>query len=197
MSDRCKFCRAELTTPFERTYHACDNIRASFLGEAGGREDSEPFPTPVETAVAATSTPAPAPRAITLDLPEPPTVNGMIALAKKGRRGHVYANEKKKFHEECLGAALAQGIEPPDEPWPFWRMDALHFRVWNLWDYLELPAGAKWVVDALVDNGYLEDDSPREMARPDFWPTQEIDRKNRGVTITVSPLAEPPMEHST
>jgi len=41
----------------------------------------------------------------------------------------------------------------------------------------------KWVVDWLVKRGYLVDDSPTYLE----WvmPTQEIDRKNRRIEITL------------
>lgn len=122
---------------------------------------------------------------ITLNLDEPPSVNRMIEMAKRGGRGMVYYKEKKKYEKRCLELAALQGFPPPPEPWQLWSLQHLHYRTWNEWDWVELAAGAKWVVDALVKGGYILDDSPREMLRPEVWPTQEILRSNRGVTIII------------
>ena len=49
-----------------------------------------------------------------------------------------------------------------------------------------LVSRAKWPVDWLVKRGYLVDDSPIYLE----WvmPTQEIDRKNRRIEITLEAL---------
>lgn len=125
---------------------------------------------------------------LTLRLPEPPTMNVMIGHAKKrDRRGRptIYSKEQHKYRLLCSNAALSQGFGKPREPWKKWRLVSAHFDVFNMWDWNELPAGLKWVLDWLIEYGVISDDSPREMEKPTTWPTQTINRKDRGVTITL------------
>lgn len=137
------------------------------------------------------------PDRIHLVLPDPPSLNQMIALAKKRTRRTrnggfmkrslpvVYDQELETYELRCTAATRTAGIRPPPEPWPRWRLVRMHFRLHNERDWLELAAGAKWALDFLVRAGFVADDSPREMERPEVWPTQEIARKDRGLEITI------------
>ena len=78
-----------------------------------------------------------------------------------------------------------------------------HFRLYNLRDEDNLKASLKYVLDALrlpsalevekeqlgwksglfITRGFFKDDNPRDCRIED--PTQEIDRKNRGLTLTI------------
>lgn len=138
-----------------------------------------------------------------MTLPEPPSLNQMIALAKRrtkrSRTGGfmkrtlpvVYDQALEAYEVRCLAAMREAGVRPPREPWPRWRLVGMHFRLHQLRDWLELAAGAKWTVDFLVRAGFVVDDSPREMERPESWPTQEIARKNRGVEVVIERVCVP------
>lgn len=134
---------------------------------------------------------------ITLDLPEPPSLNEMLGLAMKRTRrarnggwmkkavpGVVYDQAHDAYDASCLAAVRTARIAPPTHPWRCWEITAAHFRLHNLRDLPELLAGLKWPVDFLVHQGFVHDDSPRELIRTPH-PTQEIARENRGVTITI------------
>lgn len=138
---------------------------------------------------------------IELTLPEPPSLNAMLELAMKRTRrtstggwlkkaipGLVYTQHHDAYKTLCTKAMRDAGIKPPREPWPRWEMTSAHFRLHNARDPFELLAGLKWVVDWLVEIGFATNDSPREV--PSIpKPTQEIARKNRGITITISPIS--------
>lgn len=135
---------------------------------------------------------------LTLVLPEPPSLNEMLALAKKrtrrSRRGGwmkrslpvVYDQELEAYGLRAEAAIREQGIRAPVEPWERWQLVSAHFRLHNARDWTELLASLKWPIDALVSLGFVADDSPREMLPPPT-PTQEIDRANRGVTLVIAP----------
>lgn len=142
------------------------------------------------------------PATIRVVLPLPPTVNAMIALAKKRTRKAasggwmnraipiVYDNAKREYETLCMVALADQGVAKPRKPWQYWSLLAADFRVRTARDWTELAAGLKWPVDALVRLGYLADDSPRHMVRPDRWPTQTVDRRsNPCVVITLRTAA--------
>jgi hypothetical protein len=143
---------------------------------------------------------------ITLVLPEPPSLNEMIQLAKRRTRRSrtggwmkralpvVYDQRLEEYETRCSAAARSAGARPPASPWPRWRLVSMHFRLHNRRDWLELAAGAKWCIDFLVREGYVAGDSPREMERPAAWPTQEIARKDRGVIITIEAADTPAQE---
>lgn len=135
---------------------------------------------------------------IRLELPEPPSINQMLVLAgKRSRRTRnggwtkkavpmiVYDQHHEAYELQCLAAIREQGIRRPPEPWPRWRLASMHFRLHNERDWLELAAGAKWAVDFLVRQGFVAGDSPREMERPECWPTQEVARKDRGLVLVI------------
>jgi hypothetical protein len=137
------------------------------------------------------------PERVMLDLPEPPSFNEMIELAKRRTRRTrdggwmkrtlpvVYDQHLESYELTCSAAVRTAGVRPPPLPWLRWRLVSVHFRLHNLRDWLELAAGAKWAVDFLVREGFVLDDSPREMERPEMWPTQEIARRNRGLTMVI------------
>lgn len=136
---------------------------------------------------------------IRMELPEPPSFNAMIELAKKRTRRSrsggwmkkalpvVYDQALEAYETRCRAAVRTAGIRPPSEAWPRWRLRSAHFRLHQERDWLELAAGAKWAVDFLVREGFVANDSPREMERPETWPTQEVARRNRGLTLVISP----------
>lgn len=122
---------------------------------------------------------------MTFDLPEPPSLNAMLDLAKRGKHGVMYRKQKNAYQKRAT--VLMRSQHPrPKEPWASWRIDAAHFRLWNPRDPLELMAGLKWAVDCLVESEYVVDDSPRELLYV-ASPTQSIERDNRGVTLTIQP----------
>ena len=104
----------------------------------------------------------------------------MINLAKKGTRGRIYYNTQQRYRKkmaECLP-------KPPASPWKRWAITGAHFRLHNPRDPLEIIAGLKWPIDLLVDEDFLVDDSQRELVEI-CYPTQEVKRKGRGVTLTL------------
>ncbi|MBW3631057.1 MAG: hypothetical protein KY464_17430 [Gemmatimonadetes bacterium] len=138
---------------------------------------------------------------IRLELPEPPSLNQMIELAKKRTRRTrgggfmkrslpiVYDQHLEAYELQCTAAIREAGVRAPSEPWARWRLVSMHFRLHSTRDWLELAAGAKWAVDFLVRAGFVLQDSPREMERPESWPTQEISRKDRGVVLVIERVA--------
>ena len=123
-----------------------------------------------------------------LELPEPPSLNVMLDLAKERRGGRpvVYSEAKRVYETRAIAAARQQGYPPPAVPWPRWRLVRAAFRLHQLRDPLELLAGLKWPIDALVAGGYVADDSPRHLRGiPD--PEQVIDRGRRGVLLIIVP----------
>lgn len=135
---------------------------------------------------------------LTLDLPLPPSLNEMLALAKKRTRRSrtggwmrrslpvVYDQHLEEYEDACVVAMRGQGIVPPATPWPRWRLVSADFRVHNVRDWTELLASLKWPIDVLVRQRYVAGDSPREMQRPPS-PDQGIDRRRPGVTLTIAP----------
>lgn len=129
-------------------------------------------------------------------LPEPPSLNRMIELAKQRTRRTrdggwmkrslpvVYDQELERYELECLAMIREQRIRSPRAPWSLWRLTAADFRLHSLRDMVELMASLKWPVDAIVRAGFAMDDSPRELIEV-CKPTQRICRSDRGVTITI------------
>lgn len=97
----------------------------------------------------------------------------------------VYDNHRHHYQRECLRDALAQGIRRPKQPWAYWEIEYARFRLHALRDPVELAAGLKWACDFLVKEGFVSDDSPRELHTPKHWPDQIIDRKNRGLDLII------------
>jgi hypothetical protein len=139
------------------------------------------------------------PNALRLELPEPPSLNMMLDLAKQRTRRSrtggwmkkalpvVYDQHLEAYGLEALAALRRQGIRPPAVPWPRWTIVSAEFRLHALRDWGELLASLKWPLDVLVRLGFVADDSPRELAPPPT-PTQVIDRQRRGVTLTIAPV---------
>ncbi len=136
---------------------------------------------------------------LVLELPEPPSLNVMIDLAKQRTRRSrtggwmkrslpvVYDQRKEAYELECMVSTRNAGIFPPREPWGSWKIEAVEFRLHQLRDTLELIAGLKWAVDWLVHAGFVTNDSPRELrGLPD--PVQRVERKHRGVTLTIAAI---------
>lgn len=126
---------------------------------------------------------------IHLQLPEPPSINTMLGYAKawKGRKYYVM---QQRWRDEALEMLPAQEDirkalgSKAAQPWKRWAITAIHFRLWNRRDPLELLAGLKWAADLLIDEGWVEEDDADHLVDIAF-PTQEIDRKNRGVSLTI------------
>jgi hypothetical protein len=131
-------------------------------------------------------------------------MNAMLGMAKKrtkrGRDGGwmkralpiVYDNARYAYQRECLRESMAQGIKPPKQPWEYWHLEYACFRLHSLRDPLELAAGLKWACDFLVKEGFVFDDSPRELHVPSRWPEQVIDRKDRGLDLVICRRMTPP-----
>lgn len=139
-------------------------------------------------------------RELTLELPEPPSLNRMIDLAKQRTRRSrtggwmkralpvVYDQEKERYELECLAAIRTAKIPVPPTPWATWSLASAHFRLHSERDTIELLAGLKWPIDFLVAQRFVEDDSPREL----LWtpqPTQERARSRRGITLVIREVA--------
>lgn len=127
---------------------------------------------------------------IRLDLPEPPALNVMLDMAKErvrvGRKVLPIVYSRKKSAYETIAASEARKQAKRPRPiWRRWRVTAVHFRLHSRRDLVELLAGLKWPIDALVKDGWVEDDGPDHLLSV-ATPTQEVDRKNRGVTITIT-----------
>lgn len=124
-------------------------------------------------------------------LDEPPSLNEMIRLAKmRVRMGRdlkplVYDSRKQAYETKALADLRVQGLFPPREPWARWRIDAVEFRLHALRDPVELFSSLKFPVDALVKGRYVADDGPHQLLSIPI-PVQRIDRKNRGITLTIS-----------
>lgn len=134
---------------------------------------------------------------LVLELPEPPSLNKMLDLAKERTRRTltggwmkrslpvVYDQARTVYQMECTKALREAGVKPPRDAWAAWRLERAEFRLQLLRDPIELLAGLKWPIDTLVTLGYLAQDSPRELKGiPD--PEQTIDRRRRGITLTIA-----------
>ena len=136
------------------------------------------------------------PSSVVLELPEPPVLSNA--------RGHWYVRARRirEYKAQAWFAAIQQVRPAPDPPRRV-RVDA-HFRLWNLRDVDNLVGSAKYVLDALKQNirmqhlgfrdgildqrGFFWDDDPAHLELGTV--TQEIDRKHRGLTLTIVPLGE-------
>lgn len=137
---------------------------------------------------------------VTLVLPEPPSLNAMLDLAKQRTRRSrtggfmrrslpvVYDQQLELYELQCLAALRSQRIAPPASPWPQWTLETAHFSLFNLRDPVELLASLKWPVDALVRLRFVAGDSPRELLSVPI-PSQAINRANRRVVLTIAAAA--------
>jgi hypothetical protein len=133
---------------------------------------------------------------LTLHLPEPPSLNAMLALAKRRTRRTrdggfmrralpiVYDQHLERYEITAAAALAVAGLVPPATPWPRWSMLQAEFRLWNERDVTELLASLKWPVDVLVRRRWVADDSPRHLTAT-CVPTQRIARSHRGVTLVI------------
>lgn len=136
---------------------------------------------------------------ITCDLPLSPSLNEMIQLAKRRTRRSrtggfmrrtlpvVYDQHLEAYEDEAVVMLRQQGVRPPAAPWERWALTRVAFRLRNLRDWTEVLASLKWPIDVLVRQGFVADDSPREMAPPPC-PEQTIDRRRPGITLTIERL---------
>jgi len=106
-------------------------------------------------------------------------------LDARGAGWQVYYGKQRKSRR--LIELLADVPPPPDIPWVEFEIVQAEYRLWNLRDPLELYAGLKWVVDWLIDEGYILDDGPENLLHM-CTPSQVIDRSRRGVTLTIRNL---------
>lgn len=124
-----------------------------------------------------------------LQLPEPPSINEMLDMAKERvRRGRKivprYWLEQQQYKQQAVTALLIARVPRPVEPWARWSIVEAHFALHALRDRVELFAGLKWPVDLLVSLGFVTQDSPRELLIT-CQPTQVIARTARGVRLTI------------
>ena len=139
---------------------------------------------------------------LAIELPVPPSLNEMLALAmKRSRRtrtggwtrrvipGIVYDQQLELYETRCLVAFANQRITAPADPWPRWRIVSAKFRLHNLRDWVELMASLKWPVDVLVRQRFVVNDSPRELLPPPT-PEQRINRRNLGVSLQIAEVLD-------
>ena len=93
----------------------------------------------------------------------------------------------KKRYYAAQDARQSFGLiePPPTEPLASVRVLA-HLRLYNAADPDGCAARLKWPMDWLVTRGYLEDDGPAIVK--ELRVTQEIDRRNQRLEITLEPL---------
>lgn len=125
-----------------------------------------------------------------LELPEPPSVNALPSHPME-RHKAKRAYQRRTWVKACIQSP------PPVVPPQTVRIDA-HFRLYALRDEDNLVASLKWVFDSLrwaqadvafrsgvyEGRGYFVDDSPQYMTLGNV--TQEVNRLNRGLTLTIT-----------
>ena len=115
---------------------------------------------------------------LVLDLP-PDLANARMHWRTKHARQRIYC-------EACDNRQLIGLLPPPGEPLVRAKVTA-HFQMHNEMDWDNLFARLKWALDWLVTRGYLVDDSPKVIPECPTV-TQEIDRKNKRLAITLDPV---------
>jgi len=121
---------------------------------------------------------------IKIFLGTPPDVGGN---ARKNWRTTLKG--KKKYLAECDERQLLGLVPPPPaKPISLCRI-ATHFRTHCTLDWDNACARQKYPLDWLVTRGYLLDDSPKVIPACPIV-TQEIDRKNKQIEITITTLSE-------
>lgn len=116
---------------------------------------------------------------LTLDLPEN-LGNARLHWAAKHKA-------KRRYWEAQDRRQLLGLVEPPpSRPMPAVRVLA-HLRLWNPADPDGCAARLKWALDWLVTRGYLLDDGPKVVR--ELVVTQEINRANTGLDVTLEPVA--------
>jgi hypothetical protein len=91
---------------------------------------------------------------------------------------------KKAYWAELDTLVLVKRLpKAPTAPLPKARI-AVHFRTYNRMDRDNLVARFKWVGDWLTSRGYIVDDQDGVLEWAGM-PTQEIDRTEQGIDITL------------
>lgn len=128
---------------------------------------------------------------LVLTLPIPPSPN------RVSTRNHMARHHSKRKYQKRAWSVAVNQVKPFRDPPEHVTVHA-HFRVHNLRDYDNLDASLKWALDALRQKqtgkdwrrglysqcGYMIDDDPAHMTKGQV--TQEIDRKNKGLTLTIT-----------
>lgn len=115
---------------------------------------------------------------VTLPLP-PNLANGRLHWRAKDRK-------RGEYEASCAYWAIMGGDLHPQEPLERARISAVLY-VHQRMDWDNLMARCKWPVDFLVKDRWIVDDSPDRLE----WvgiPTQEIDRKNQRLVVTLEPV---------
>lgn len=110
-------------------------------------------------------------------LPVPPDIGN--------ERGHwaVRNRRRQNFFGDCDDRQLFR-LLPPPPPQPFESVEiTAHFRLWNEMDADNLRARLKHALDWLRTRGYIVDDRAKNVRLAAV--TQEIDRKDRGLELTL------------
>lgn len=131
---------------------------------------------------------------IVLELPEPPRQGGGTSMHWRGKWAKLNA------YKADVWAAAIQQVKPMKDP-PRIAIIHLHYRLWSRREPVNLYVDCKSLIDALkqrhpprdrltwkqglfLDLGYYVDDDQLQFGNV----TQEIDRKRRGVTLTIERL---------
>lgn len=121
---------------------------------------------------------------IKIILPPPPDVGGN---ARKNWRTAL--RDKKRYYNACDERQLLGLIPPPPaKPIAFCKITT-HFRTHCTLDWDNICGRQKLPLDFLVTRGYLLDDSPKVIPVCPVV-TQEIDRQNKQIEITITILSE-------
>jgi hypothetical protein len=110
-----------------------------------------------------------------LTFPMPPNI--------ANSRWHWRSKQAKKAHWFGVIDILHR---PHDDPPMEKALIAADFYLWNKMDYDNLFARLKWPLDWLTLNSYIVDDNP-DVLKWETMPTQQIDRKNQRLVITLEP----------
>lgn len=120
---------------------------------------------------------------VTLRLPLPPNVANRETHWRRRRR------EDRAYKDLVWGAVRQQRAHRTFAAGvPTKVRVTAHFRLWNPMDEDNLAARLKPALDALKGDFFV-DDSPAhlELAKP----TQEVNRRDRGLTLTIEPIEGP------
>jgi hypothetical protein len=132
---------------------------------------------------------------VTLELPEPPSVN------RHASHHQVLHSMKRAYQRAAWAKACSQAIPPHEAPRQV-KVTA-HFRLHQLRDEDNLFGSLKWAIDSLrqkqtsrkwrkgiyEDRGFFFDDTPMCLELGSV--TQEVNRSNRGLTLTITETAPP------
>ena len=117
--------------------------------------------------------------ALVFELPLPTNMaNGRLHWAVKNKKRQAYLNDC-----DVINWAIFRRCFTPFEN----ATATITMRVARLHDHDNAFARCKWAIDWLVSRGVIADDSPKCLSYSGL-PTQTIDRKNPGITITLERL---------